>query len=119
MGTNYNKSTLTYNNASTPYRGVPTDYAYVGSVTVFFTPNHSVQYNSLPTTFIYNGSVNVEFLPSSVSASGMNIIPETNGVRVLFSPSSTATIRRYLKIKDPIRTGGCPQCGTFLYNRRS
>lgn len=114
----YNAPGISYNNATTPYNGAPVNYTYAGAVTVFFSPNHNLQFNHLAVNFLYNGSATVEFVASSMNASGRSIVPETDGVRVLFAPSSTTVIRKFLKLKDPVRTGGCPQCGTFLYNRR-
>lgn len=110
MATFYN-SPITYNDATTPYNGQPITYTYSGSISLVLLPKYNLQ-----TIMYYPGDLSLQFDVGSSYHRGLIVSPTTSGFRMLIAPSSTTVIRRYLKVKDPIRTGGCPQCGTFLYN---
>lgn len=67
---------------------------------------------------VRSGSLPVSFGVSSTFSwvfSGYYV--GTSDLSMGMTPSSTIVIRKKLKLKDPVVTGGCPRCGTFLYNR--
>jgi hypothetical protein len=43
----------------------------------------------------------------------------SGSIRCILNPTSLVIIRNYKgrRIKDPVVIGGCPQCGTYLYNK--
>ena len=117
MAVFYNTSTVGYNDSGTPYNGPPQNFTYSGNITMVFLPNYSVQHNHNAVQFYYTGRITKEFLVGSHYVRG-RIINTTTGLRMIMAPSSTVVIRHYLKVADPIRVAGCPQCGTYLYNER-
>lgn len=107
----YNKSTLTYDSATTPYNGAPIVYQYAGNIPIVILPKYNLQ-----TVKYYPGRMTIEVGFGSGYHHGIMRQPFTTGMKIIMAPSSTSIIRRYLKVKDPVRTAGCPQCGTYLYN---
>jgi hypothetical protein len=104
-----------------------------GSVVIELTPSHSRalvlnRNGSLGITFPVSGAVNVELnrsgsLPLGLSVTSLSsrvasgYYPWTGRQEISFSVNSTIVIRKKLKVKDPVVTGGCPQCGCLVYNR--
>lgn len=117
MSTFYNTSTVTYDDSGTPYNGAAITYTYVSTgITLSFVVNSAYNVNGGVTTYTYDGSVSIIFDPTSSYVTGFVRVPTITGITLRIVPNSNIVIRQYKKVKDPIRTGGCPNCGTFLYN---
>jgi hypothetical protein len=115
MSVFYN-SVIVYDEASTPYDGVATVYTYAGNIEIRVIPSYSILDGAI-NTFYYEGRLLMEVIPSHTHVRGFVRRPSTDGISIRIVPNSSMVIRNYKNIKDPIRTGGCPQCGTFLYNK--
>lgn len=116
MSTFYNTSTVTYNDATVTYNGVAIVYSYSGSVTIMPIMNSSYNKNGGVTTYSYVAMMDIIFDSTSPYRTGFIRTPSITGLTARIVPNSSMVIRQYKKVKDPIRTGGCPNCGTFLYD---
>lgn len=105
-------SIIAYDDASTAYNGVATAYSYSGSITVSLLPHYA-----LDSLFYYPGHMVMEILASSMYRRGFVRVPATFGFTMRVVPNSSMVIRQYKKVKDPVRIGGCPQCGVYTYDQ--
>lgn len=110
MATVFYDSPIGYDDALTPYNGNPIIYLYSGSITIMLVPKYASQ-----TAQFYSGMLDLSLLPAS-SYHKIFLYRPTVGLIARFVPNSSIIIRRYKKVKDPIRVGGCVQCGTYLYD---
>lgn len=111
MAAVFYETIVTYDDASTPYNGNATTYTYSGSITVVLLPKYG-----LTTAQYYAGMLDLVFTLASTYKKVFQYIPSTSGLSVRMIPNSSMIIRNYKKVKDPIRIGGCCQCGSYLYD---
>jgi hypothetical protein len=114
MATYYN-SVIAYDDATVAYDGSPVVFTYAGNIELTLQLRH-VYYDGANYTYYYDGNLGIDMLVGAVYNWGAMNIP-TTGLTLRIVPNSTILIRQYRKIKDPVRIGGCPQCGTYLYNK--
>jgi hypothetical protein len=119
MANFYNQATLTYNEATTPYDGEATAYTYTSAgITLGLVLSHAFENDGGFFTFLFAGQIPLGILVSHTHIRGFTRTPTIGGLTLRAVPNSVIVIRQYNKTtKDPVRTGGCPQCGTYLYNK--
>ena len=117
MAVYYNTSTIAYDSAVTPYDGVATVYTYSGNIPITLIPSYSFQDGAF-FTFYYTGKLSIQILLSHSHTRSFVRRPTVAGLSFRVVPNSSMVIKQYYKtVKDPVVTGGCPQCGTYLYNQ--
>ena len=114
----YYNSVIAYDESSTPYDGTPTAYSYAGNITLTLTPSYSYEDDGGIFYFYYSGKLTIGLDVDSPYVRGFFRRPTVSGLTLRIVPNSAMVIKQYYKtIKDPQVTGGCAQCGTYLYNK--
>ena len=112
----YYNEVITYDEATVAYDGATKEFAYDGSITIGLKPSYSILVGTF-TTYYFLGNIQLALDIASPWIRGFMRIPTITGLILRLVPNSSMVIRHYLKIKEPIVTGGCPFCGTYLYNK--
>jgi len=97
----------------TPSSSIVASLSWAGSQTIGFSPSHA-----LVVELARAGSLPIAFTVSSTAyrlAAGY--YPWTGRQTITVGVNSTIIIRKKLKVKDPVVTAGCPNCGCLTYNR--
>lgn len=84
---------------------------YTGALTIVFGSSTVIN-----NTNFYTGALTVTMTPGSTINIAVKI---TGAVGLGVATNSTIVIRQYEGggvVRDPVVTGGCPQCGTYLYD---
>jgi len=116
MAVFYN-SVIAYDKATELYDGSATAYAYSGNITLALISRYSLSIVGGVETWHYAGKIYLDFIQSSVYRRGFYRRPTITGISFRVVPNSSMRIRQYYKAKDPQVTGGCPQCGSYVYNQ--
>ena len=114
----YNTSTIAYDSATTPYDGSATVFTYAGNIPLNLIPSHSY-YDGAYNTYFYAGRLVIEMsIEDTFWGRGIVRWPTYGGLTLRLVPNSSMLIKQYYKtVKDPQVTGGCPNCGTYVYNQ--